>query len=82
MKGNILRRIEIVEKEINVNRIPEQERVVVITYPAGEKQIFDQKLQDRMAELREKYGPNITEDDFLVVGVRKFSREAMERART
>jgi len=72
MKGNILKRIELLEKETETNSIPEKDRIIAVTFPDGDKAEFDRKVQERMAELREKYGPNIKRDDFLVIGIRKF----------
>lgn len=72
MKGNILRRIELLERETETNVIPGKDRIIVVTFPDGGKAEFDRKLQERMVELRNKFGPNIKEDDFLVIGIRMF----------
>jgi hypothetical protein len=72
MRGNILKRIELLEKETGTNVIPEKDRIIVVTFLDGDKAEFDRKVQERMVELREKYGPNIKKDDFTVVGIRKF----------
>jgi len=71
MRGNFLKRIELLEKETETNVIPEKDRIIAVTFPNGDKAEFDRKVQERMAELREKYGSNIKKDDFLVIGIRK-----------
>ena len=72
---NILKRIEIVERQVGGTCvIPEKERIVVISYPDGENQEFERLKEESIVKLKEKYGPNISEDDLLVVGIRKFCR--------
>lgn len=72
---SLLKRIEIVEREMDISTIPERDRIIVISYPDGDEAEHDRLLQERMAELKSKYGPNISEDDFLIIGIRKFTRE-------
>lgn len=69
----ILRRLDLVEKEAGIAcTVSERERVIVILYPNGDEAEYERLLQIRIAELREKYGSNINEDDLLVIGIRKF----------
>ena len=82
MKGSILRRIEIVEKVANVSRIDEADKLIVVTYNDGDEAEFERLVQERMVELRQKYGPNTSEDDFLIVGIRKFYREEKKENRS
>lgn len=73
---NILRRIEIMERELGGTCvIPEKERIVVISYPDGDVQELERLKEKSITRLKEKYGPNITEDDLLVIGIRKFCRK-------
>jgi hypothetical protein len=58
--------------------VPEKDRIIVVPYPDGDYVEFNRRLQERMVELRERYGPNISRDDFLIIGIRKFSRHAKE----
>jgi len=76
---NILRRLEIVEHEINAGSvIPDQERVLGIPYTDGDEEEFECRLQEKMTELKSKYGQNISKDDFLIIRIRKFARQAKE----
>jgi len=73
---NILRRLEIVEKEMESNcMIPEKERIIVISYPDGDHRERERLTKESIANLKAKYGTNVNEDDLLVIGIRKFSRE-------
>jgi len=72
MNTRVMKRIEILEKRIDMDAIPANERLVVIPYPDGNHAEFDRQYQKRLSELKAKYGQNISEDDLLVVGIRKF----------
>ncbi|GEM_PF-1869033 len=72
MNHNIIKRIEIIEKKIDGGTIPDKERIIVICYPNGDEAEFTRLYQLRLAELKNKYG-NISEDELLVIGVRKFA---------
>jgi len=69
---NLRKRLEIVEREIGTCVVPEKERLVVISYPDGDNQEFERLKAESIAKLKEKYGPNISEDDLSVIGIRKF----------
>jgi len=79
MKGKILRRLAIAEQEVGTSIISAKDKIVVVTYPNGNKTEFERKLKERMDALKKKYGLNITEDDFLVIGVRKFYSKGGEK---
>jgi hypothetical protein len=73
---NILRRIEILEKEIGGTcTVPEKERIIVVKFPNGDEEEFERLKDEGIAKLKAKYGPNISEDDLLIVGIRKFYRK-------
>lgn len=73
MRGNILKRIENLERKTDIrNTIPENDRMNVLSYPDGDEAECDRLLQERITELKSRYGANITADDFLVVWLRKF----------
>jgi hypothetical protein len=77
MKRNFLKRLEVVEREVNMGgKIPDKEKIVVIAYPNGDTEQFEHLKKQRMAELREKHGPGISENDVLIVAIRKFYRES------
>ena len=82
MKSGILKRIEIIEQKANLSRISKEDRLVIITYNDGDEHERDHLKQERMVELRQKYGPNTSEDDFQIVGIRKFYREEKKRCKT
>lgn len=75
MKSNIIRRLEIIEKQASHNRIANADRVIIISYPDDDEVERNRLERKRLVELRKKYGPNISEDDFLIVGIRKFYRK-------
>lgn len=73
---NIIRRLEIVEKEVGGNSVvPENERIIVIPYRADQEQEFDRLTRQAIDGLKLKYGSNVSEDDLLVIGIKKYSRE-------
>lgn len=74
MNTGKLKRIEILEKHIGVGTIPDSDRFIVILYPNGNRAEFDRQYRERLFELKAKYGQNVSEDDFVVVGIRKFGR--------
>ncbi len=75
MKVSILKRLEAIEKETNLSKIDQADRVVVIKYPYGDDMEYERQKQKRMAELRKKYGPNISENDFSIIGIKKFYKK-------
>ena len=79
---SIIRRLGIVEKNVGTCVIPENERIVVIPYPAGHKEEFKRLTQESIKKLKKKYGPNISENDLLIIGIRKFCRQEKEASRT
>lgn len=81
MKGRIMKRIEIVEKEVNVSRIDEGDKIIMIVHDADDKVDYDRMVQERMAKLREKYGQNISEDDFQIVNLRIIYQEEKKGCR-
>jgi|BarGraNGADG00212_2_1021979.scaffolds.fasta_scaffold43031_2 hypothetical protein len=82
MKSGILKRIEIIEQKANLSRISKEDRLVIITYNDGDEHERDHLKQKCMVELREKYGSNISEDDFLIVWIRKFYQEEKKRCKS
>jgi hypothetical protein len=73
---NVLKHIEVLEKEIGgICVIPEKERHIVIPYPADQEEVFECLKQEAIKGLKEKYGPNINEDDLFIVGIKKFYRK-------
>lgn len=70
---SILKRIELLEEEIGNNAIEEKDKIIVVVYPNGDEEAFERGLEKRMTELREKYGPNIKESDFLIIGLLRFA---------
>ncbi|MHB9098542.1 MAG: hypothetical protein ACYC5X_12060 [Syntrophales bacterium] len=75
---SILRRIEIVERAVGGScAVPEKERIVVISCPDGEEAEFERLKAESIAKLQEKYGPSISEDDLLVIWVRKFYQKQL-----
>ncbi len=71
---SIIRRLSVVEKNVDTCVIPEKERLIVIPYPAGHKEEFKRLAQESVKRLKEKYGP-ISENDLLIIGIRKFCRQ-------
>jgi len=69
---NLRKRLEIVEREVGTCVVPEKERIIVIPYPADQEQEFERLTHESIKRLKEKYGPNISEDDLFVIGIRKF----------
>ena len=81
MNGNILKRIELLEKVTSINSVPEKDRVITITYPDGNEEEFNRKLHIRLAQLQQKYGLGIRKDDFLVIGIRQFCSKKTKEER-
>jgi len=74
MKNSILKRLEIVEHEVNAgSKIPAQEKIVAVVCPAGDTEQFEQLKQEKLDELREKYGT--LPDDLLVIWIKQFFRK-------
>ncbi len=75
MRGNFLKRLEVVEHKVNIgSEIPAHERVIAIPYPAdGDEEGFEQLKAERFRSLEEKYGP--VSGEMLVVKIKKFYRE-------
>jgi hypothetical protein len=77
---SIIKWLEIVEKEVGTSVVQEKDKIIAIESPEcigvarseEDEKIIERLLQERMAEMREKYGPIISESDFLVIRLRKF----------
>ena len=41
------------------------------------KQEFERLKAESIAKMKEKYGPNISEDDLAVIGIREFCRKQL-----
>jgi len=54
--------------------IEPRDKIIGISYPNGNRAEFERLKQERLAKHGEKYGRTISEDDFLVIGIRKFYR--------
>jgi len=74
MKGNFLKRLDTLEKATNISTIPDKDKFIVVSYRDGDEAEYNRLVEEKMKELRGKYGPNIKESDFTVVGIRKFYR--------
>ena len=73
---HILRRIQILEKKVGGTcMVPEKERIIVVSFPDGDEEEYDRLKDEGVLKLRAKYGQNISEDDLLIIGIRKFSRK-------
>jgi len=79
---SIIRRLSIVEKNVGTCVIPEKERIIVIPYPAGHEEEFKRLTQESIKMMKEKYGQNLSDDDLLIIGIRKFYRQEKEASRT
>lgn len=73
--GQRLQRLEGALTARRSQRIDPKDKVIAIPYPNGNRDEFERRKQERMAELRKKYGLGISEDDILVIGIRKFYRQ-------
>lgn len=70
---NILKRIEILEREIGGNCVvPEKERLIVIPYPVDQKNVFEKLIQENIENLKRKYGPNIDKNGLLIIGIEEY----------
>ena len=78
---SIIRRLSIVEKNVGTCMVPEKERIIVIPYPANHEEEFKRLKQESVKRLKEKYGP-ISENDLLIIGIRKFCRQEKEANRS
>lgn len=72
---SIIRRLSIVEKNVGTCVIPEKERIIVIPYTANHEEEFKRLTQESIKMMKEKYGPNISDNDLLIIGIRKFYRQ-------
>jgi len=74
MRGNILKRLEIVEHAINAgSEIPDKEKIVVVVCPDGDTEQFEKLKQEKLERLKEKYG--VIPNDLLVIKIRQFFRK-------
>jgi len=73
--SKLLKRIEAIEQQLSNKVIPDKDRIIVIPYPADDEDTFDRLSQQRLAELRSKYGQNISEADLLFIGIKKFAMQ-------
>ena len=71
---SIIRRLSVIEKNVGTHVIPEKERIIVIPYPANHEEEFKRLAQERIEMMKDKYGP-ISENDLLIIGIRKFCRQ-------
>jgi len=79
---SIIRRLSIVEKNVGACMVPEKERIIVIPYPANHEEEFKRRTQESIKMMKEKYGQNLSDDDLLIIGIRKFYRQEKEASRT
>jgi len=79
---SIIRRLSIVEKNVGTCMVPEKERIIVIPYPANHEEEFKRLAQESIKMMKEKYGQNLSDDDLLIIGIRKFYRQEKEASRT
>ncbi len=79
---SIIRRLSVIEKKVGTCVIPEKERIIVIPYPAGHEEEFKRLKQESVKSLKEKYGKNLSDNDLLIIGIRKFCRQEKEASRT
>lgn len=71
MKASYFKRLEMLERESCPSRIPREDKLIVITCTDGDEHKFNQLKQERISELRAKYGA-VEENDFQIIHVRKF----------
>lgn len=75
MRGNILKRLKIVEHEIETKgKIPDNEKIVAIVCPNGDTEQFERLRNEKLDKLREQYGA--LPDDLLVIWIRQFFSKA------
>ena len=79
---SIIRRLSIVEKSVGTCVIPEKERIIAIPYPANHEEEFRRLAQERIEMMKEKYGQNLSDNDLLIIGIRKFYRQEKEASRS
>lgn len=72
MNTSLSKRISALEANVQACTIPEKEKTIVISYPSNEDSERERLIQNRLSELRKKYGPDISTDDLLIVAIRKF----------
>ena len=72
---SIIRRLSVIEKNVGTHVIPEKERIIVIPYPANHEEEFRRLAQERIEMMKEKYGQNLSDNDLLIIGIRKFCRQ-------
>lgn len=76
MTSNILKRLEIVEKAMDISGIPEKERILVIPFYTEDDLV---KAEEQAIErLKQKYGADVSTDDLLIVTIRKFAPEGTD----
>jgi len=79
---SIIRRLSIVEKSVGTCVIPEKERIIVIPYPANHEEEFRRLAKERIEMMKEKYGQNLSDNDLLIIGIRKFYWQEKEASRS
>jgi len=79
---SIIRRLSVIEKNVGTCVIPEKERIIVIPYPAGHEEEFKRLAQESIKRLKEKYGQNLSDNNLLIIGIRKFYRQEKEASRS
>lgn len=67
-----LKRLESEFASRGIDRIDPKDRIVAITYRNGDMEEYDRQKQERVAELRGRYGRDLSESDLLFIGIRKF----------
>ena len=78
MKGNFLKRLEIVEHQIGAgSEIPDKEKIVVVVCPAGDTEQFERLKKERLKGFKEKHGT--LPDDLMVIWVKQFFVKNIER---
>ncbi len=79
---SIIRRLSIIEKNVGTHVIPEKERIIVIPYPANHEEEFRRLAKERIEMMKEKYGQNLSDNDLLIIGIRKFYWQEKEASRS
>jgi len=82
MNTRVTKRIEVLEKRLGINAIPANERFIVIPFPDCIHAEFDRQYRQRLSVLKTKYGQNISDNDLLIIGIRKFYRKESEEKRS
>ncbi len=72
MNTSLNKRIRALETNVRTGAIPQKGNIVVVSYQSSNDSERERLIQNRLSELRKKYGPDISADDLLIVAIRKF----------